>query len=69
MEPSSRFVPKNRAQRRKMIKAFKGFKPKGRDAARTMNRHMKINAARQKADADVLNAAKQGVEQDGHRHQ
>jgi hypothetical protein len=64
MEPSNRFVPQNRAQRRRLIKAYKGFKPKGRDAAHTMNRHMKIKAAMQKADADVLNAAKQGVDND-----
>lgn len=65
MQPKDRFVPQNRAQRRRLIKAYKGFKPKGREAAQTMNRHMKIKAAMQKADADVLNAAKQGVEQDG----
>lgn len=64
MEPSRRFVPQNRAQRRRLIKSFHGFKPKGRDAARTMNRHMKIAAEQQKAEQAVAAAVKDGALQD-----
>lgn len=58
------FEPRNRKQRRKLAKSFKAFKPKGRDAWRVMNRHMKVaqgqRDAKRRADQSIAEAAAEG---------
>lgn len=42
--------PRNRAERRRLAKAYKGFKPKSRMVWRTMNKHMKEAQLRREAE-------------------
>ena len=42
--------PRNRAERRRLAKAYKGFKPKSRMVWRTMNKHMKEARLRREAE-------------------
>lgn len=42
--------PRNRAERRRLAKAYKGFKPKSRKVWRTMNKHMKEAQLRREAE-------------------
>ena len=50
--------PHNRAERRRLAKAYKGFKPKSRMVWRTMNKHMKEAQLRREAEKqEVKNGA------------
>lgn len=50
--------PRNRAERRRLAKAYKGFKPKSRMVWRTMNKHMKEAQLRCEAEKqEVKNGA------------
>lgn len=42
--------PRNRAERRRLAKAYKAFKPKSRAVWRTMNKHMKEAQLRREAE-------------------
>lgn len=42
--------PRNRAERRRLAKAYKTFKPKSRKVWRTMNKHMKEVQLRREAE-------------------
>lgn len=50
--------PRNRAERRRLAKAYKAFKPKSRMVWRTMNKHMKEAQLRRETEKqEVKNGA------------